>query len=648
MADTKKRKNIVVYLPQVYAEYISELRHSIERVGKERGYRLLFFTCFGDNSNIGIEEATNIRYDEGERSVFRLADPDAADGVLLLYDAFARSQYAEINNLIKNRYDCPVINFRTPMEIELDNVYNIYVDDREAFAEMIRHFIEKHHCTKVDLVTGPQDNPHSMFRLDIYKEVMEQNGLPVEKERIHWGNFWKNCGQGIVEEILSSGKELPEAIVCANDYMAISVISALKMHGIKVPEQIMVSGYDDVTEGRFCEPSITTIRQPMRQMGETAIDILERIWNGEEVPCDTYLPEEIVFRQSCGCGANGGDEGGQYATKLSAELDKVLYLETAASAMVTMLANAKDLEEFTQCLQKYVLRETGFKSFTLCLADHWEQHLPLPEMSYGKSMCMVDMVMGIYKSRILEPQRFPACQLISGVFVKDDDPVYIIPLHYLQYYMGYVVLQIDYDLVSNVNIKSWFIHLDSALENFRMKQRLHQIAEELESLYVRDTLTGLYNRRGLEKFGEKMCEDCVRNNGQFMIMEIDMDGLKQVNDQYGHEEGDVCITTIANAMMYAAKEGEICIRSGGDEYVVIGKNYSDEKVEKYMKRFQEFIDSANESLNKPYTIGASLGYYMGVPDGKRTVENYLRIADDKMYENKKQRKAKSHPGVEIR
>lgn len=275
MTDTKKRKNIVVYLPQVYAEYISELRHSIERVGKERGYRLLFFTCFGDNSNIGIEEATNIRYDEGERSVFRLADPDAADGVLLLYDAFARSQYAEINNLIKNRYDCPVINFRTPMEIELDNVYNIYVDDREAFAEMIRHFIEKHHCTKVDLVTGPQDNPHSMFRLDIYKEVMEQNGLPMEKERIHWGNFWKNCGQGIVEEILSSGKELPEAIVCANDYMAISVISALKMHGIKVPEQIMVSGYDDVTEGRFCEPSITTIRQPMRQMGETAIDILE-------------------------------------------------------------------------------------------------------------------------------------------------------------------------------------------------------------------------------------------------------------------------------------------------------------------------------------------------------------------------------------
>ena len=149
----------------------------------------------------------------------------------------------------------------------------------------------------------------------------------------------------------------------------------------------MVSNYDDVTEGRFCEPSITTIRASRCVRWERRPLIF---WNGfgmeKRFPVSTYLPEEIVFRQSCGCGANGGDEGGQYATKLSTELDKVLYLETAALAMVTMLANAKDLEEFTQCLQKYVLRETGFKSFTLCLADHWEQQLPLPGMSYGKSM----------------------------------------------------------------------------------------------------------------------------------------------------------------------------------------------------------------------------------------------------------------------
>ena len=487
-----------------------------------------------------------------------------------------------------------------------------------------------------------------MFRLDIYKEVLEQNGIPVQTERIHWGNFWKNCGEGVVEELFNSGVDFPEAIVCANDYMAISVTQALQARGIKVPAQVLVSGYDNVVESRFSKPSVTTVRQPMRAMGRKAFEILERCWAGEKVEQDNYLKEEIVYRQSCGCGAEGGDENGQYATKLSAELDNVLYLETAASAMVTMLANAKDMNEYTECLRQYVLRETGFKSFALCLAGHWEQKLPLPEKNYGTSMCKVDMVMGIHKLRVLKPERFPICQMVPSEFARDPDPLYVIPLHYLQQYMGYAVLQIDYDLVSNVNIKSWFIHLDSALENFRMKQRLHQVAKELESLYIQDTLTGLYNRRGLEKFGERMCEECIRNNGQFMIMEIDMDGLKQVNDRYGHEEGDVCITTIANAMMYAAKDGEICIRSGGDEYIVMGKNYSEEKTQNYIRLFREYIDSANASLNKPYTIGASLGYYMGVPDGKRTIENYLKIADDRMYDNKKMRKAKSHPGVEVR
>jgi diguanylate cyclase (GGDEF)-like protein len=261
---------------------------------------------------------------------------------------------------------------------------------------------------------------------------------------------------------------------------------------------------------------------------------------------------------------------------------------------------------------------------------------------------MVTMVMGVCKGRVLEKEKFPICQLLPKAFVRDSDPVYIVPVHHLQHYMGYAIIQLDFDLVSNVNIKSWFIHLDSALENLRMKDRLHQVANELENLYIRDTLTGLYNRRAMEKYGDKIYHQCVESGSLFMIMEIDMDGLKQVNDQYGHEEGDLCIATIANAMIYAAKEEEICVRSGGDEYVVIGQDYDQEKLDKFLKRFNEFLEHANDTFGKPYRFGASVGYYMGVPDGSRKLENYLKIADERMYENKKIRKAKTHPGVGVR
>lgn len=640
-----EKKNIAVYLPQIYSEYISGLRKSIETAARGKGYRLLFFTCFGDNSSITIEEGTNELYDEGERAVFRMSNLDALDGMIILYDAFARSQYEEICDMVCNRCKCPVINFRTPLE----GAYNILVDDENAFAEMIQHLIDIHSCAKLDLVTGPEINPHSKLRLDIYRRVLLENNLPYEETRVHYGNFWKNCGDDIVSEIMHSGNGWPEAIVCANDYMAMSVIDALRRQGVSVPGDILVSGYDDLEESQYHYPSLTTVRQPVEKMGRMSIELLERLWNGETLEKTIYLSEEMVCRQSCGCDNKDEDYSPAYSSILNDKLDKMIYLENAATSMITTMSNTVDMEGCLESLKKYALLDNGFKSFALCLADHWEKQLSLPQMDYGKSGCMVTMVVGVHGGQVLEEERFPICQLLPKHLLNDEDePVYIVPIHYMQYYMGYALFQLDYEMPSSLNVKSWFVHLDNELENIRMRDRLKQVVGELENLYVRDTLTGLYNRRGLEKYGEEFHQHCVKEKSNYMVMEVDMDGLKQVNDRYGHEEGDICIIMIANGLIYAAKSGEVCIRSGGDEYVVLGKDYTQEKLDEFIRSFKQFIESANQSLKKPYRFDASIGCFLGVPDGVKTVESYLRVADDRMYENKKERKAVSHPGIEVR
>lgn len=642
-----RKKNIAVYLPQIYSEYMSELRESIEAAAKGKGYQLLFFTCFGDNSSMDVEKIVNQRYDEGERAIFRVFNPEFIDGLLLLYDSFAKSQWEEIREMVLERCQCPVINFRTPLDVE--GVYNIYVDDKDIFGDMIQHFIKKHHCTRMDLVTGPEENIHSLNRLNIFKRVLAENGIPFEEKRVHYGNFWKNCGEDIVQEILDSDLELPEAVICANDYMAMSVIDAFRCRDISVPGQILVSGYDDIEESRYYYPALTTVKQPVWQMGHKAIEILEDIWDGKKPEQTVYLAEEMVMRRSCGCGRDNEEFSMTYSSLLNDKLDKMAYLEGAATSMVTMMSNAADKEECFDCLKRYALRDTGFKSFALCLADHWEKQLPLPDGHYGSSQCMVTMVVGIHKGQIMERERFSVSQLMPKAFVQDTgEPIYIVPIHYLQYYMGYALIQLDYDIPSGMNVKSWFMHLDNALENIRMRDRLNQVVSELEDLYVRDTLTGLYNRRGLEKYAEEFHQHCVTQGSNYLVMEVDMDGLKQVNDQYGHEEGDICIIMIANGLIYAARNEEICIRSGGDEYIVLGKDYTQEKLENFIRAFDEFIESANKSLKKPYHFGASIGYFMGIPDGEKTVEKYLKVADDRMYVNKKKRKAKSHPGIEVR
>ena len=357
------KKNIAVYLPQIYSEYISELRKSIEAAVKGKEYRLLFFTCFGDNSSMDVDKIVNERYDEGERAIFRLLNPENVDGILLLYDSFARSQWEEIREMVRNRCQCPVVNFRSPLNVE--GIYNIYVDDRGAFGDMVRHFICQHHCTKIDLVTGPRENLHSLNRLDIFREVLEEQGIPFDEQRVHYGNFWKNCGEEIVLEIMESGLELPEAVICANDYMAMSVIDAFRARGISVPGQILVSGYDDIEESRYNHPALTTVKQPVGQMGYKAIEILEAIWDGKKPDQETYVTEEIVFRQSCGCDGGSEDFSITYSSILNDKLDKMAYLEAAATSMVTMISNAADKRSCFECLKRYVLRDTGFKSFAL-------------------------------------------------------------------------------------------------------------------------------------------------------------------------------------------------------------------------------------------------------------------------------------------
>ncbi len=633
-----RRKHIAVFLPQIYTEYVAGFRKYIEEAVKDKEYKLYYFTCFGDNSSMGKDRAVNDQYDQGERAIFRLPDFDYVDGLIILYDTFAMSQWNEIVHMIRERCQCPVINFRT--KLDLEGVTNILVDDKKAFQEIIAHFIKVHHSRKIALVTGWKGNVHSEIRLKLYREILEEYGIPYQPEMVYWGNFWKNCGDDIVEQMLAEGKERPDTIICANDYMAISVIEALKKRGIRVPEDIRVSGYDDIEESYYNDPSLTTVRQPMEQMAQTAIATLEAAWRGEPVKKVITLPEKVVLRQSCGCDSSGANHALEYHNILNEKIDKMTDLETSLTTMITFMSSTDNLQDCIDYLKEYALTDTGFRSFALCLDRGWRNQRTLPSAEYGSSRDeKVDMVVGLFHGKVLEPESFSVAQLLPKVFGQAKESVYIVPIHYLQYYMGYAVISPQYEMADNIGIRAWFLHLDNALENIRIKEKLNQVVNKLEQLYDRDTLTGLYNRRGFERYGELFYRECQMQKVSLMIMELDIDGLKIINDRYGHNEGDAAISVIAQALLHASVSEEVCIRSGGDEYVVIGRDYTQEKLEQFNIRFDAYIEQMNQTLGKAYTFGASRGAFIGIPDGVHTIENYLKIADEKMYQDKKRRKA---------
>ena len=156
-------------------------------------------------------------------------------------------------------------------------------------------------------------------------------------------------------------------------------------------------------------------------------------------------------------------------------------------------------------------------------------------------------------------------------------------------------------------------------------------------------LTGLYNRRGYYRFFESYYEECRQAGTELAVFQIDMNKMKAINDHYGHAEGDFCLTVIADAMKKSAYLDEICIRTGGDEFVVLAKHYDQQKEDTYVHLVREKIDQRVQKAGKNYQITISVGCYRSVPKRadrvsiREEAELFLRKADKAMYKEKKQR-----------
>jgi DNA-binding LacI/PurR family transcriptional regulator len=201
---------------------------------------------------------------------------------------------------IKNRSHCPVVSVRS----ELEGVYNIVVDDNTVLDEIIRHFITKHGFTRINFLSGPKGSVDAERRLDNYRRVLQEFNIPVEDDRIYYGDFWKQEGIAAVNHWLDSDLEYPQAIICANDHMAVTVCRALAARGISVPDQIAVTGCDDLEDAAEFSPSITTARMPIFEMGVEAVNKIHKHNLGIAQPQYTYMKTVTVYRSSCGCKRN--------------------------------------------------------------------------------------------------------------------------------------------------------------------------------------------------------------------------------------------------------------------------------------------------------------------------------------------------------
>jgi LacI family transcriptional regulator len=178
----------------------------------------------------------------------------------------------------------------------------VTADNRSGSAALATHLIEVHGKRRLFHVDGPPTAPDAKQRRIALTDVIRAHpGTALVGSHSGW--FSVQSGVDAGESLLADGAALlPDAIVCANDQMAIGVLQALARGGVRVPEDTAVTGFDDIFPGSLLDPTLTTVHQAMRLLGERACSrLLDRIAQPDLPPQVELLPTQLVLRRSCGC-----------------------------------------------------------------------------------------------------------------------------------------------------------------------------------------------------------------------------------------------------------------------------------------------------------------------------------------------------------
>jgi len=180
-------------------------------------------------------------------------------------------------------------------------------DNRAGTRALVRHMVEQHGRTRLFYIAGPPEAPDARERRDVFAEALA-GYQGVRLAGCAEGRFAAISGQLAVREILAAPRrELPDAIVCGNDQMAIGAMRELHTAGIRVPADVAVAGFDDMHLGALIAPPLTTVHQPMRLLGERACScLLDRIADPTLPRRVERLPTRLIVRESCGCPAGTG------------------------------------------------------------------------------------------------------------------------------------------------------------------------------------------------------------------------------------------------------------------------------------------------------------------------------------------------------
>ncbi|MCQ2573586.1 MAG: GGDEF domain-containing protein [Treponema sp.] len=567
--------------------------------------------------------------------------------------------FEKLKEYIQTFSDIPVISLNSI----IPGLPSIMADCEPGIINMVSHLITKHGCKRIALMTAGENSKEAEERTNAYKKALSKHGIPFDESLILYGFFSYQMAYKALEDYRAEHHFLDfDALVCLNDYMAYGAIDYCKQNHISIPNDICITGFDDIPKTSVSDPTLSSINQQIEIQGKLAVDSLLKMIKGEPVKDITKVPTKVRYRQSCGC-IDLKESYFDYETEQYTVISKESTLRNNSSSewlvrkdqlveINNYFSNSQgqiNLYDFTGNFQ-FTMTNFSVSAAAVCIYEDpiYEpkifDHFEFPERTFV--LAAYDNTRNFSYKRDENTQPFnPQEMIVPKEYMEfSSDTYFVVALSNCEYQYGYMVFkagaydEVMYDLICTI-LSHQLASAYKLTKDQEERAKLDASNRHLRQISRTDELTKLLNRRGLLELGQEAIDLALKREKTGLVIFGDMDNLKRINDTFGHDSGDKAIIATANILQKVFRTNDIIARIGGDEFAIVAPGLDNYSFTRIKEKIEKECIEWNSQNENDFKLSISLGFTTF------NAENFamsalLLEADAKQYKEKRLKKSK--------
>lgn len=606
------------------------IRAMRRKIAELEDYALCVVTSYGVYED-GMD------FTQGEAAIYRLLETIDIDGCILEANLGSNELAEKIAGMLKKR-GIPVL----AINLKIAGVPSLHLEIKTAGMELLEHLILAHGCSRINLALSFGNRVISNNMLEVYRQVLAKYGLPFDERRVITTSVSFQSGRALYDDFDKRGvMRDAQAVVCIHDVCAFGLCMELEDRGLRVPGDVCLCSVNCSGNSIAWAPGITGIDRMDGKAAELACELMDRMLRGESVSPDNTYPGEVCYLRSCGLAPSDRARDERQDVFRRLVINKVEAAKQIGGMMQfnNALEDVESLSQLAANIRRMMLG-IGCSSYFCCLNENDLSYIESDredtrnagEPPYHDRM--VVLTGESERTGALEGASFVLRELAPAA-PQAGDVFLILPIHYVNRSFGYMVFLNEMLPVDNYHYRICQDSIGSSIDNLHRHMILKSNVKELDRLHMQDQLTGLQNRFAFKRYRDQY----TSSPGGYSVALADIDGLKTINDQFGHLAGNNAITITAGVIRDAVGADDLVIRYGGDEFLILSLAADASRWEERRKKINRQLTQIARRQQLPYYLGVSLGCAVSTPDAPLSIEEGLEKADRAMYENKKSRKA---------